>query len=205
MRVLAIGAHPDDVEIGIGGLFAANPYIEKYCLVFTTCKEMEGQQDILKEQMEAYGVLGVKAFETLDFKVRQLDTQTYEIRNKLYETINEVKPDLVLTHNPNELHTDHATVGKQTVHMTRHLNTWCYEIIRSDNPEWKPNIYYPLTEKDMETKIKALECYKSQFKRGWYNTDNFINWAKTRGLQAGKQYSESYWSPRICVKNLTSF
>ena len=206
-NILCIGSHPDDIEIGCGGLIASLDKTEYRCYYVTmSLCDFEGQENILDEQLQAMKILGFYDwFEGPKLPVRKLDTKTVEIRNYLYKIINELNPSLILTHSPFDIHTDHSTVGKQTVAMVRHKNVWCYEIIRSDSPEWQPNIYYRLELKDINKKIDALMKYESQTKRDWYNRDNFFNWARMRGIQAGADFAEVFWSPRICLNTLSSF
>lgn len=206
MKVLCIAAHPDDLEIGMGGLILANPDTDFYYLNFASCKEKIGQENILEERSKAVEALGFKEIvDVKDFVFRKLDKYTPEIRQILWDTYNELKPDMIFTHYPFDSHQDHATVGVQTMHVLRNMNVWCYEIIRSDSPEWCPNIYYGLTKAQILDKILALNHYKSQSGRSWFSSENIFSWNRMRGTQSGYLFAECFWSPRVKVKSLESF
>jgi|GEM_PF-118380 len=163
-RVLAIGAHPDDVEIGCGGALARHRAKGDMLNILTLSRGAAGG-DINVRMAEAY-----RAAELLGAKLQLANlrdthisegTKTIEI---IEATVREVRPTHVYTHCSEDTHQDHRAVHAASLVATRSVpNVYCYQS-PSSTVEFSPQRFVDITH-FIEQKIKAIDAYHSQVER----------------------------------------
>lgn len=233
MRVLAIGCHPDDLEIGCGGTL--RKYVEQGADVHM-CHVANGNQghvviepDALreirtKEAENAGAILGAKQVINLDVPDMEVNSHDFRIMDAMADVVRSVRPDVIITHNNADYMTDHvetsiiATNGSFCSGLSHRPRA--YDAYSSFIPvffmdtlagvNFQPTHYVDIT-KQIDTKIKALECHESQLK--WMLEHDHIDFAdmirtcsKYRGYQCGVPYAEGFRPydvyPRFSTKNL---
>jgi LmbE family N-acetylglucosaminyl deacetylase len=192
-----VGAHPDDVELGSGGFLAKciDCGCEAHYVVLSPCKKNTGldhaPETLVNEAKKATATLGIKQENVtfFDFENTRLPSHAHEIRTTLEGIRNQVKPSLVLCPSTTDPHQDHATVGMESLRTFRSGEfVFAYELLRHGSYLFDPNLFVDIS-KYMETKIKALLCYKSQIgKRSYFAPETFRALARTRAAQAGYGY-----------------
>lgn len=217
MKVLAIGCHPDDVEIGCAGTLAK--YVKQGHEV-TVCHVCNGnlghaiiQPDELREMRigeakKAGSLAGIKVI-TCDIG----DVMVYdckEHRDKVVDVIRAEKPDIIITHYPDDYMPDHTAVSKLVFDASfaasvphyktnvegAHEVTPLYYMDTLAGLNFQPTEYVDISD-ELELKLEMLECHESQLKwmRDHDNID-FAEFVKTcsrfRGLQCGVQYAEAF-------------
>jgi len=199
-RLLFIGAHPDDVEIGCGGLISkinrGNNHV--HYMVLSPCNDEASQKNILSELRDATRKLGIspKNLFVHHLSRRVLREQSDKVRRALIDIRNTVKPDLVFCPSLHDVHQDHEIVAEETFRLFRDYSVICYEGSRSAL-NFQPNMYVALSEKHLQAKIDALMCYKSQFDRYYFKPNVVKSIAMFRGAQARLPYAEAYEVLRI--------
>jgi len=197
MKVLAIGAHPDDIEAGCGGFIAKciNLGSTVYYIILSPCKKNTGlnhpEDTLVREAFEAASKLGVRRenITIYNFENTLLPLHAHEIRRCLERKQEEIKPDLVLCPFLEDPHQDHETVGKETIRVFRSGEVIIsYEIIRHGSYTFNPNLFVDITDY-INKKLEALSCFKSQLARPYFNIEVFKALAKTRAAQAGFDHS----------------
>jgi len=163
MKVLAIGAHPDDIEFGCGGTLAKHVKDddEVHLFVFTLG---EGDKLTLPEiRMEeakvSAGKLGASIY-FAGYTVYDVYDVKHELINVTEKIIEEVNPKRVYSLYPHDTHQTHNVIAKCSIIATRYIDeVFLYELPSSFN--FKPTIFVDITD-TMETKLKCLQAYKSQ-------------------------------------------
>jgi len=198
-RVLVLAPHTDDGEFGCGGSIVK--FIEEgkevYYVAFSTAEESVPAgmpKNILEvEVKEATKRLGIPGSNLIiyKFQVRKLNYVRQEILEELVKIKKEIRPDLVFIPSPNDLHQDHYTVAMEGMRAFKQVSILGYEI-PWNNITFHTQAFIKLEKKHIERKIEALKAYKSQSHR-FYATSDFIwSLARTRGVQIGVEYAETF-------------
>jgi len=194
--VLALGPHPDDVELGCGGLLARLKGCKKHIRVFSDCEKSipEGftTEDLIAECHEAAALLGASC-EVLDFPVRDFPAQRQEILEALVGLNKELRPDVVLVPSSTDIHQDHRVIFEEAVRAFRTCTVLGYEVSWS-NKAHRPSLFVALGREDVEVKLSALRCYQTQaIGRSYFKDDEmFVAPLRVRGLQIRQLYAEAF-------------
>ena len=162
--ILAIGAHPDDVEIGCGGTLLKKRALGHDVVLLTLSRGGKGGDvdQRMKEAWNASRLLGAK------LKVCDLPDSGITDGSKTIELIEqavrEVAPTHVYTHSRHDTHQDHRNVHLATMVATRQTpNVYCYQS-PSTTIDFRPNLFVDISEQ-MATKVQMIEAYRSQVAR----------------------------------------
>ena len=194
-KILILGAHPDDIEYGCGATL--NKLIEQknriFIAVFSPAMQIPENKHILTELKNSMNVYGIqdKDYAVFDFRTRMFPITSPEIQDKVFQLKKQFAPDEVYCPSPNALHPDHATLGRCVASVFQETSIFAYEDVRGNHHQLI-NYWQELMKRDVEKKIKALKCYKSQFKRGYMNFDKIYHLISARGLQIGREYAEGF-------------
>jgi len=202
MSILAIGAHPDDIEFGCAG--ALIKYAEKghnvYLLVMTR-GEMGGDKDIrAAEQQNALSVLGARDCFWGGLEDTKIDINRDTIQ-RIESVINNVKPDIILCHFPDDTHQDHRHLSQMTISATRHIrNVLFYEGPTTDH--FEPQVYVDVSEV-MDRKVDALMSHRSQVEKTNIQDVSIVEIARSsanfRGIQGRVKYAEAFCALRLFI------
>ncbi len=230
MNVLAIGCHPDDIEISCSGTLAK---CVKRGDKVTVCHVANGNMGheiispeelrlIRAEEAKKAGRLAGIEVVTLDIGDLLPNGCDIEQRDKVVELIRKVQPDFIITHSPTDYMPDHLAVSKLVFDASFAASVPHYgtggkaavvPIFYMDNlagMNFNPTEYVDITE-EMDLKLEMLECHESQLK--WMRDHDNIDFAdfvrtcsKFRGLQCGVPYAEGFtqemvW-PKVLAKRL---
>jgi LmbE family N-acetylglucosaminyl deacetylase len=200
-RLLFIGAHPDDIELGASG-FVSTALKKKHeveWVVLSKANDQPGNQNILSELEQSCKVLGIEKAEVLEFPTLHFPRHRTGIRQSLEKIRDAFNPDLVVTHSINDIMQDHYVAYRETERVFRNTSIISYEIPRS-TIRFKPNLYIPLDADALLKKLDALECYGSQrerWKRQAVDINSIVAQATFRGLEIGKRYAEAFEVVRL--------
>jgi len=203
MRVMFLGAHPDDIESGAAGLIMRmSSKAEISLLVFSDCEEQPGNRGITKEFEESMKVLGIdkENFKLLDFPNTKFPQNQERIRDTLEKYGKEWKPDVIVTHSILNTHQDHKTLTEEALRVFRNKSIIMYEDLKS-TPDFVPNLILSLTREQFEEKLGVLRCYKTQARRYYFDPDYITSLAKVRGKQMGVEFGEAFHIHRFILQN----
>lgn len=197
--VLVLAPHTDDGELGAGGTI--NKLIESGSkvtyLAFSTAGESvpEGwPKDILKIEVKAATErLGVHSDNLIikNYQVRKLNYSRQEILEDLIELRKNNHFDLVLVPSLNDIHQDHQTIANEGLRAFKNTTILGYELIWN-NLTFDTTCFVSLEKGHLEKKCTALSEYKSQGIRSYMSEEFIFSLAKSRGVQAGLDYAESF-------------
>lgn len=202
--VLVLAPHTDDGEFGCGGSIVkliARGYRVVY-VAFSAAEQSvlpQFPRDILRhEVVEATRTLGIKESDclVLDFAVRKFPELRQEILEKMVLLNKEYQPDIVFLPSMQDTHQDHLVIAQEGFRAFKKTTMFGYEV-PWNNLDFRTTCFYVLDETQLQTKIKALQCYRSQQHRS-YVTEEFIrSLAITRGTQISQRYAEVFEVVRL--------
>ena len=200
--ILAIGAHPDDIEYGCGGTLVK--YVKaghRVFLFIATHGSFGGVGSIRSEEMEA----SAKHMGASDlFWGGYTDTQipmSQDLISEIEVIIGKVKPKFIFTHWRDDTHQDHRNLTACTLAATRYIpNFLFYESPSSQN--FNPNVYMDISEV-LDEKIELLKIHASQISKTNIEKTTIIDVAASaatfRGIQARVRYAEGFASQRLLI------
>jgi len=198
--VIAIGAHPDDIELGCGGaLCQVTSSGGKAIAVFMTKGEQSGNPIVrMEESKRALEVLGVKDVYFGDFS----DTEIPSCRKAidfLEQFFTTYRPEMVITHTINDIHQDHRQVGWLSIAAFRSaLKVLAYETPRV-TPSFSPTYFVDISD-CVSLKWNALKCHLSQKEKRYLTYESMVNLASFRGSQVGIPAAEAFEVVRYVEK-----
>jgi LmbE family N-acetylglucosaminyl deacetylase len=203
LRVLCIGAHCDDIEIGCGGTLLALQelgVVDRIAWVVLSGtearrRETEHAMCLLVSDKARDGVVFG------DFTDGSMPAE-YKPIKAFFESLKDLPaPDLIFTHQRDDRHQDHRNVNEMTWNTFRDHLILEYEVPKWDGDLGQPNLYVPIKRELGERKISALlQAYTSQAGRDWFTRDTFEAIFRLRGLECR---AESSWAEAFHARKLT--
>jgi LmbE family N-acetylglucosaminyl deacetylase len=199
LRVLAIGAHSDDIEIGCGGtLLRLASEVQQLDLTWVVLSADGSRADEARAGAEAFGAttVEVEAYEDAFFKYGR------EVKEHFEGLKARVAPDVVLTHHGSDLHQDHRLVAELTWNTFRDHLILEYEIPKYDGDLGAPNVFVQLDEEVARRKLEALQrCFPSQAGKPWFTDDVFRGLLALRGMEsrAPSGFAEAFYGRKLAV------
>ncbi len=210
MKILAVGAHLDDIEIACGGTLAKaieNGHSVKTLIMsksgYTNINGMVQRSDetAVIEGLNALHLLGISDIEILDFPTKDIPWRS-DVVNAIEVCISEFDPDVIFTHHPFDTHQAHAGVSNATIAAARRKNTVLfYEPISPSGRSYvafHPQVYVDV-EGVIEKKVASLREHKSEYNK--FGGENWVTGVHARcgfrGYEMGKKYAEAFEVLRI--------
>ncbi|MEA3195190.1 MAG: N-acetylglucosamine malate deacetylase 1 [Betaproteobacteria bacterium] len=192
--VLAIGAHPDDIELAIGGTLARMK--KEGANVVMAVVSIPGDYETRRaEAEEAAAILGCELRILIDGGTtrRIEDMKTYELVKILDQVVKETQPAAVLTHGASEFHRDHVLVynAALSTQRLRYFDFFSYHpnFCRPVPMPFHPRAYVDISS-TIEAKMDAIAAHRSQFGNRGLPIDIYRDIARMNGRMVGVQYAE---------------
>ena len=201
--VLAIGAHPDDLELAVGGTLAKLRSGGAH-VVMAVVSIPANYETRRREAEEAAAILGCELRILVDGGAtrRIEDMKTYELVSLLDGVIRELQPAAVLTHGSSEIHRDHVLVYDAAVsaQRLRYFDFFSYHpnFCRPVAVQFHPRAYVDVSD-TIEAKMEAIAAHRSQFCNRGLPIDIYRDIARMNGRMIGVQYAEGLDVSRILV------
>ena len=204
LRVLALGAHADDIEIGCGGtllrLVTEHPKLAVDWVVLSGIGERgveaaDSATAFLDGAAEAR--VTVERFRDGFFPYTGAAVKEFFERLK-----SEVAPDVIFTHRLEDRHQDHRLVAELTWNTFRDHLILEYEIPKYEGDLGHPNLFVPLAPELCERKVELLrKCFPSQTGRAWFTDDTFWATLRLRGLESNApgRYAEAFQARKLVL------
>jgi LmbE family N-acetylglucosaminyl deacetylase len=201
LRVLCLGAHSDDIEIGCGGtilrLREEFRAIEFYWVVFTAAGI---RTDEAKAGAAAFA--NVQSPDLKNFRDGFLPFDGARVKDAFEELKSKVSPELVFTHTRNDAHQDHRLLCELTWNTFRDHLILEYEIPKYDGDMGQPNCFVPLTVEQVQKKAALLmETFGSQRNKRWFQPETFLALMRLRGMEsnAPSGYAEAFHGRKVVL------
>jgi len=201
MNILAVSAHPDDVELGCGATLRAHSLQgDSVYIVVTTYNDRAGRSDKrCDEQRMSLGPLGASMAYLFDFTSTTIKEQ-HEVMPKIKQLVDELKIDVVYTPSPQDAHSDHIHTTAAVIPAARECSVLCYQLPSTIN--FTPNLYIPFSDRLMEAKKQALMCHASQVSRKVAGV-HLLDWINTTGKYhavgngIASKFAEAFYTHRL--------
>jgi LmbE family N-acetylglucosaminyl deacetylase len=204
LRVLALGAHPDDAEIGCAGTIlklAGQGMISAVCWVV-----LSGNDARVEEARESAEALleGVREKQIVQSGFRDgfFPYDGAEIKGFFEELARRFSPDVVFTHQRNDLHQDHRTACELTWNTFRDHLILEYEVPKYDGDMGAPNLFVTLEDDVVRRKIEHLMTYfPTQVPKRWFKEDLFSGLLRLRGMECNSptSHAEAFYSRKAVL------
>ena len=194
-KILALAPHTDDIELGCGATL--HKYRNDYqidALAISNAQPL-ATGDPVQEFYNAMKLINANAL-FWDFKPRTISNHRQELLDKLWKLQQDNKYDIVFCPSSYDIHQDHQTVHQEAFRVFKHCTILGYEM-PWNNRTFRTVVFVSLSKEDVEVKVKMLDCYKTQLERAFMCKEYVMDIARTRGLQVGKKYVESFEAIRI--------
>jgi LmbE family N-acetylglucosaminyl deacetylase len=203
-RLLAVGAHADDIEIGCGAtilrLVAEHPGLSVDWLVLSGHGDRAGEAaDSAAAFLDGADAANVMVESFRDGFFPYLGGA---VKERFEQLKAEVAPDLVLTHRLEDRHQDHRLVAELTWNTFRAHLVLEYAIPKYEGDLGRPNLYVPVSQEHAERKVELLrKCFPSQTGRSWFSDDTFWATLRLRGVEcnAPGRYAEAFEARKLVL------
>jgi LmbE family N-acetylglucosaminyl deacetylase len=202
MNILAIGAHPDDIELGCGGLLikAVRGGHSVYLYNLTQGEKAGNPSERAEELRKSAKYIGAKALFIDRFPDTRLSLNS-DLINHIESCVDTCKPDLIITHPMTDTHHDHRAVAEATIEAGRNVtNILSYEMPLTKG--FEPHLYYDISD-TMDAKLELLSLFKSQSHKFFLESKAIRGLAQYRALQSrlGSEivYSESFQIVKVSL------
>jgi len=202
LKVLCLGAHSDDIEIGCGGtvlrLVAEVRDLVVRWIVFSGA----GPREVEARNSAASFLENIaeKQIEVLQFRDGYFPFQGAEIKDRFEAIKCEFDPSLVLTHWQGDAHQDHRLVAQLTHNTFRDHLILGYEIPKYDGDLGNPNFFVPLTQAQFRRKVETIgRHFSSQRGRSWFSDETFLAMARLRAIEcnSAEGFAEGFYVRKI--------
>jgi LmbE family N-acetylglucosaminyl deacetylase len=204
LRVLCLGAHSDDIEIGCGGailrLLEQRDNIEVVWIVFSASGARKAEAQKSAKQflhLATRSKVVVKNFRESFFPFKGESIKAF------FEALKErFVPDVIFTHYRHDLHQDHRIISDFTWNTWRDHLILEYEILKYDGDLGVPNAFVPLSEAIVRQKVRCLmDVFKTQRRKQWFSEDTFLSLARIRGIECNSpdRYAEAFYCRKSTI------
>jgi len=200
MKILAIGAHSDDIEYGCGGAILEY-MLKEFCIVEMLIMSTPGytrvkEQDKAREKIECCKIYYYDADDT---KIKFNHDTIHFIERK----IKELEPNIIFIPYWDDTHQDHRNVSRACLAASRYQkNVLAYESLTSI--DFMPSVFMELKGTPDKTKFDLLSCHKSQLEKTNIENKNYLELAEAtaifRGIQARCSYAEGFVPVRHLIR-----
>lgn len=205
MKILAVGAHLDDIEIACGGTLAKAIYGGHQVKALILSKSgytnklgmvQRTDDDAVREGIDALGVLGITDIEIKDFAAKDIPFCS-DVVNAIEIPMSEFDPDIIFTHHPFDTHQAHAGVSQATIAAARRRNSILfYEPITPSGRSYvafKPQLYVDI-DAQIDAKINSLRKHATEYEKfgGESWVEGVYSRCGFRGYEIGKRFAEAF-------------
>lgn len=203
-KILCLGAHSDDIEIGCGGTIlrlASEPHPpEVYWVVF--CASGTRKDEALRASELFLSGVPKKTVVVREFRDGFLPYLGGEVKEFFEEIKSTFSPDLIFTHYRDDLHQDHRLISELTWNTFRHHLILEYEIPKYDGDLGTPNFFVHLEERLCRRKVEHVtSAFVSQREKHWFAEETFLGLARLRGMESSSpgRYAEAFYCRKLAL------
>jgi LmbE family N-acetylglucosaminyl deacetylase len=206
LRVLAVGCHSDDIEIGCAGTLLAlaaarRPLTVRWVVLAAGGERAEEARASAEDLLGGHDGVALE-LELHAFRDSFLPYDGAAVK-EVFEGLKAFAPDLVLTHQRHDLHQDHRLVCELTWNTFRDHLVLEYEIPKFDGDLGRPNVFVPLSDDVCRRKVDALmRHFATQRSKRWFTEDLFYGLMRIRGMESGSagHHAEAFYAPKLLLR-----
>jgi LmbE family N-acetylglucosaminyl deacetylase len=203
LKILCLGAHSDDIEIGCGGtilrLADQYPDCEFHWVVFNAIGTRESEA---KRAAQLFAGSRLRGPILKTFQDGFMPYIGSEVKTIFENDLKPLSPDIIFTHNGNDAHQDHRLISQLTWNTFRDHFILEYEIPKYDGDLGRPGVFVPLERDVCEKKVDYLmDAFQSQQTKRWFQSDTFLSLMRLRGMEcaASSGYAEAFYCRKLMI------
>jgi LmbE family N-acetylglucosaminyl deacetylase len=203
-RILCLGAHSDDIEIGVGGtllkLAEQSPDLEIWWIVFSAPGQRA--EEARQSADEFLSGLARREVKIGSFRESYFPSEWPAIKNWFEEIKSKFDPEIVFTHYRDDRHQDHRVLSDLAWNTFRDHLILEYEILKYDGDLGRPNLFVPLAERFSDRKIHSLlKFFQTQKTKHWFTKDTFEAMLRIRGIECASPTgrAEAFYSRKVVL------
>ncbi len=201
-RVLFLGAHPDDIELGCGALLhhVANQ-TEVLCVTLSDNQKNPDLHNVVDEHYRSMATLGIPKEKIVlgPFTTRVFPDARQDILEYFLKLRRDFKPDLIFVHSKEDIHQDHNVMTEEALRAYRGITVLGFDVVRSSYGFF-PHFIVEVTEEDVNKKIEALSQYETYRDRYYFNAELTRSIMVRHGALAECPFAEGFDILRIVGK-----
>ena len=201
-RILFLGAHPDDIELGCGALLHQIAHkTEILCVTLSDNQKNPDLQNVKGEHLRSMKILGIPEEKVTfgPFQTRVFPDSRQDILEYFLKLRKEFNPDLIFTHSKQDVHQDHNTMTDEALRAFRGITVLGFDVVRSSYGFF-PHFLVEVTEEDVTKKIEALAQYQTYQDRYYFNSELTRSIMVRHGALAERPFAEGFDILRIVGK-----
>ena len=204
LKILCLGCHSDDIEIGCGGTILR--LIEEYpnCVIHWVVFSAIGVREA-EARRGAELFVGTNRREDAvvkNFPDGFMPFAGGEVKEFFEELKQTISPNLIFTHNRQDAHQDHRLIAELTWNTFRDHLILEYEIPKYDGDLGQPNVFVPLEAEVCRKKVRYIvDTFRSQHAKRWFQEDTFLSLMRLRGMEcnAPSGYAEAFYGRKLVL------
>ena len=201
-RVLFLGAHPDDIELGCGALLHhIVKQADVLCVTLSDNQSNPALKNVKDEHYKSMAILGVSTDKIIfgPFTTRVFPNARQDILEYFLKLRRDFNPDLIFTHSKQDVHQDHNTMTDESLRAFRGITVLGFDVVRSSYGFF-PNFLVEVTEDNVNKKIEALSQYETYRDRYYFNSELTRSIMVRHGALAERPFAEGFDILRIVGK-----
>ena len=201
-RVLFLGAHPDDIELGCGALIHhIKGMSDLLCVTLSDNQKNPDLQNVKDEHLRSMSVLGIPKEKVVfgPFTTRIFHDSRQEILEYFLKLRNDFQPDIIFVHSKQDVHQDHNTMTEEALRAFRGITVLGFDVVRSSHGFF-PHFLVEVTEEDVNAKIEALSQYETYRDKYYFNNELTRSIMVRHGALAERPFAEGFDILRIVGK-----
>ena len=203
-RVLFLGAHPDDIELGCGGLLhhiVTKTDANVLCVTLSDNQKNPDLHNVVDEHYRSMATLGIPKEKIVlgPFTTRVFPDARQDILEYFLKLRRDFKPDLIFVHSKEDIHQDHNVMTEEALRAYRGITVLGFDVVRSSYGFF-PHFIVEVTEEDVNKKIEALSQYETYRDRYYFNAELTRSIMVRHGALAECPFAEGFDILRIVGK-----
>jgi LmbE family N-acetylglucosaminyl deacetylase len=198
-RVLFLGAHPDDIELGCGALIHhIAPISDVLCVTLSDNQKNPLLRNVVDEHYRSMAILGITKNCALfgPFTTRVFPQSRQEILEYFLQLRSDFKPDIIFVHSQQDVHQDHNTMTDEALRAFRGITVLGFDVVRSSHGFF-PDFLVEVREEDVNAKIEALAQYETYSDKYYFDSALTRSIMVRHGALAERPFAEGFDILRI--------
>ncbi len=198
-RVLFLGAHPDDIELGCGALIHhIKGMSDLLCVTLSDNQKNPLLKNVVNEHYKSMESLGVPKEKVIlgPFTTRIFHDSRQEILEYFLKLRNDFQPNIIFVHSQQDVHQDHNTMTEEALRAFRGITLLGFDVVRSSHGFF-PHFLVEVTEEDVNAKIEALSQYETYRDKYYFNNELTRSIMIRHGALAERPFAEGFDILRI--------
>lgn len=198
-KLLFLGAHPDDIELGCGALLArVAAQADVLCVTLSDNQKNPALRNVVEEHYRSMAVLGIPRERIVlgSFETRHFPRDRQAILEFLYDLSRQHRPEIVFVHTQSDIHQDHGVTTIEAMRAFRGTTVLGFDVLRSSYGFF-PQFLVEVSQAEVEKKVQALQQYATYSDKYYFDPDVIRSTLVRQGALAELPFAEGFDAIRV--------